>query len=276
MDRRTHWTRRPQRGRNRCVETELPALGRWVRQIREHQGLSRPEAASRLAISYDLLKKIEHGSTPCSPPVLEQMITTYGLDESQARHTRELAEPSASLIPVEELRTRPAAAEHHATLRRLDERGWVGAYLDPLWTVIYANQRFRAELPDVDAYDDNLALWFFHPGSTTPTAEPRVVHWDAAATHIVASLRAKFGLYRHSARARELHETLSAATPFRDRWTGSTEVAYGYKTVQPMKVRDLATGEECPIRIHLGVGAQEPPDIRFCFVYPDPDQRAST
>ncbi|GAD87078.1 helix-turn-helix domain-containing protein [Nocardia asteroides NBRC 15531] len=270
MNRRTRPTRRPRRGMARRTTSELPDLGRWIRQIREHHGLIRSEAAGRIQVSEDLIKKIELGTHPASPTVLEQIITGYELDKSQARHTRELAEPPTPLPSIEELRARPVACEHHTTLRRLDERGWVGAYLDPLWNVVYANERFRAELPDLADYDNNLSQWFFHPGSTTPTAEPCVVHWDAAAAYMVASLRVKFGIYRHSARARDLHETLSAAAPFRQLWTGSTEVAYGHKTVHPMQVRDPDTGEECTIRIHLGVGAEGPPDLRFCFVYPDP------
>lgn len=277
MNRRTGATRRPRRGRASRTTSELPDLGRWVRQVREDRGLIRSEAAGRLQISEDLIKKIELGDRPVSPTVLEQFITGYEMNESQARHTRELTEPPATLPSVEQLRARPVACEHHTTLRSVDERGWLGAYLDPLWNVVYANQRFRDELPDLADYDDNLAQWFFHPGSTTPTAEPLLVHWDAAATYMVASLRAKLGIYRTSPRALQLHETLSTAPVFRKLWTSSAEVAYGFTTVQPMRVRNPDTGEHSTIRIHLGVGAQGAPDTRFCFVYTDPcDKPTST
>ncbi|UGT53977.1 helix-turn-helix domain-containing protein [Nocardia asteroides] len=277
MNRRTGSTRRPRRGGARRTTSELPDLGRWIRQIRDDRGLTRSEAAGRLQISEDLIKKIERGERPATPTVLEQIITGYGLDESQARHTRELAEPATPLPSIDQLRARPLAAEHLATLRGLDERGLVGAYLDPLWNVVYANERFHAEIPDLAAYDDNLAQWYFHPGTTTPTAEPLLVHWDAAAAYMVASLRVKFGIHRHSPQARALHEKLSAATTFRKLWTSSTDVAYGHKTMHPLLVRHPGTGEQRTIRIHLGVGAQGPPDLRFCFVYPDPcDQTITT
>lgn len=276
MNRRTGSTRRPRRGKARRTTSELPDLRRWVRQVREARGLTRAEAAYRLQVSEDLIKKIERGERSASPTVREQFITGLGMNESQARYTRELAGPPLPLPSIEELRARPVACEHHTTLRRLDERGLVGAYLDPLWNVVYASERFRSVLPELADYDDNLSQWFFHPGTTTLTAEALLVHWDAAATYMVASLRAKFGIYRHSPRARTLHEKLSAATTFRQRWTDSIEVAYGHKTVHPLQVRDRDTGEQRTIRIHLGVGAEGPPDLRFCFVYPDPCEPPSS
>ncbi|MEV0437010.1 helix-turn-helix transcriptional regulator [Nocardia sp. NPDC050413] len=110
MNRRTGATRRPRRGRTRRTTSDLPDLGRWVRQVREDRGLTRPEAASRIQVSEDLIKKIELGDRPASPTVLEQIITGYEMNESQARHTRELAEPPTPLPSIEQLRARPVAS----------------------------------------------------------------------------------------------------------------------------------------------------------------------
>ncbi|MFE7720539.1 hypothetical protein ACFU44_16035 [Nocardia rhizosphaerihabitans] len=148
--------------------------------------------------------------------------------------------------------------------------------MDPLWNVVYANDRFRAELPGVEQYDDNFALWFFHPGTETRTAEAVVVEWDTAAAYLVASLRAAFGIYRRAPQTRALFEKLNRAVTFRQLWTGSLDVAYGFKPDQPVQMRSPDTGEPCTVRIHLGVGAQGNPDIRFCFAYRDPCNRPTT
>lgn len=272
MHRRNRPTRGPRRGRDR-TEFGLPDLGRWVRQVRDHRKLTRPEAAGLLHISSELLKKIEYGTVPCTQPVLEQMITTYGLNMAQATHTRDLARPSAPLMPVEELRTCSSARGHRSTLKGLDERGVVGAYLDPLWNIVYANERTRTELPGIDDYDGNLALWFFHPGTTAQTAEPLVVHWDTVAAYLVASLRAAFGIHRDTTQAQILHRTLCGAETFKRLWADSIAVAYGYKTEQPLQLRDRRSGEPYSARIHLGSKSRVnhgSPDLRFCIAYRDP------
>ncbi|MEV6222634.1 helix-turn-helix domain-containing protein [Nocardia fluminea] len=161
LSRRTNPTNNPRRGSGR-TDAELPDLGRWVRRVREHRELSRPEAAGLLNISYELLRKIEYGTAPCTVAVLEQMITTYELNPAQARHRRDLVRAPVPLDPVEELRTRLSDRDHLSTLSSLDERGFIGAYIDPLWSLVHANKRFRSELPGIDYYDDNVSLWFFH------------------------------------------------------------------------------------------------------------------
>ncbi|WP_338767866.1 helix-turn-helix domain-containing protein [Nocardia vulneris] len=275
MNRRTSPTNEPRRGRSR-IESELSDLGRWVRSLREHRRLTRPEAAGLLHISYELLKKIEHGTAACTPPVLEQMITTYGLDLAQARHSRDLAEPAIPLAPVEELRTGPCAGDHLATLSRLDERSLVGAYIDPLWNVVYANDHFRAEVPGIDRYENNLALWFFHPGTSVHTAEPLVVQWDKVAAYLAASLRAAFGIYRKAPQARILYQKLRGSVPFTMLWDNTLAVAYGYNTEEPLQLREPDTGKPYWVRIHLGVkgrrhlGTGDTSALRFCISYRDP------
>lgn len=46
-----------------------------------------------------------------------------------------------------------------------------------------------------------MALWFFHPGSATPTAEPIVMHWNSAAAYRVATLRGALGRHRDTPHA---------------------------------------------------------------------------
>ncbi|MEV6363176.1 helix-turn-helix domain-containing protein [Nocardia asteroides] len=266
MNRGNRATQSPRRGPDHAA-SELPDLRRWLRQIRDHQGLSRPEVARRSSVSAGLLKAIELGTASCTSPVLEQLMTAYELDSAQQRHTRALTQLSAALTPVEELRRRRTARTHLATLNRLDELGAVGAYIDPLWNIVYANRCFRTRLPGVDAYDDNLALWFFHPDTTTHTAEPLVVDWDAAAVYFVASLRAGFGVHRDTPQALALFQKLRGAVTFNRLWETSIALAYGYQTDERVHLRVPVTGEPYTARIH--VGSKGNPDVRFCLGYLD-------
>lgn len=254
--------RRPGRAaRPGRAESELPDFGGWVRRVREQRRLTRSRAAGLLHVSTELLKKIEYGTVACSSAVLDHLVVAYDLDHAQQRHTRDLAQPAIPLPPVSELRARAGSPEHRAKLAYLDRRNLAGAYLDPLWNVVLANDRFRAELPDVEHYRDNIALWFFHPDSPTPTAEAFVVHWNSTATHLVASLRGAFGRHRTTPAAFTLYQQLRDAPAFAQAWDTSLSVAYGFRTEQPILVHDPATGEPCTARIHLG--AQGSPDLHF-------------
>ncbi|MET9030036.1 hypothetical protein ABZW96_31085 [Nocardia sp. NPDC004168] len=93
----------------------------------------------------------------------------------------------------------------------LDRREIAGAYLDPLWNVVLANERFTASLPGIEQFRGNMALWFFHPGSTTPTAEPIVMHWNSAAAYRVATLRGALGRHRDTPHALTLCQLTFAA-----------------------------------------------------------------
>lgn len=283
MNRRTNPPNDPRRARA-SRDTELPDLARWVRQVREHRGLNRPEAAVLLDVGYELLKKIEYGKATCTPAVLEQMIDTYDLDTAQARHSRDLAEPPVALAQIDHMRTHHNTNDHLAILTDFDERGIPAAYIDPLWNVVYANDHFHAELPGLDRYDDNLALLFFHPGSILPTAESLVVHWDRAAAYLVATLRAAFGIHRDTPEAQLLYQKLRGALTFTDLWDNSIAVAYGYQTEKPIQLREPDTGSLYSVRIHLGVrgrrhlgtrgrrhlGSEDTPDLRFLIGYRDP------
>ncbi len=255
--------RRRRQGHN---GSELPDLGCWVRLVRERRDLTRPRAADRLNISAGLLKKIENGDAPCSPTVLNHMVAAYELDRAQQRYTRALTQPPVPLAPVAELRTRASTPEHHAKLAYLDRRGLVGVYIDPLWNVVLANECFRAVLPAVEHNGDNLARWFFHPGSAIPTAEPLVVHWDSAATSLVANLRGAFGIHRQTPHAHALYQDLRGAATFNRTWDTSIAVAYGHQPQEPVHLRDTATGDQYSAHIHLG--AQDSTDLRICIAYP--------
>ncbi|WP_198161954.1 MmyB family transcriptional regulator [Nocardia puris] len=266
MNRRMNPTRAPRRRHTRA-DPELPSLGSWVRRAREHRRLTRPRAAELLHVSTDLLKKIERDEIPCSPAVLGNMATAYDLDDAQRRYTHDLSQPPVPLSTVAELRSWTSTPEHGAKLDYLDRRGLIGAYIDPLWNVVLSNQRFRTALPGVERYGDNIALWFFHPGSHARTAESLVLHWDSAAAYLVASLRGALGRHRDTPHARTLYQELRGAATFTRLWDTSLSVAYGVRTEQPVHLRDPTTGQPYAAHIHLGAQGT---DLHFGFAYRDP------
>ncbi|MGY1896391.1 MmyB family transcriptional regulator [Nocardia gipuzkoensis] len=267
-----HPRRRRQQDRTSSSCSEVPDLGCWARRIRERRKLPRPRAADRLHISKEMLKKIENSDAPCSPAVLNHLVTAYDLDRAQERYTRDLARPPVAVPPIAELRTRTDTPEHRATLTYLDRREIAGAYIDPLWNVVLANERFTAGLPGIEGFRDNVALWFFHPGSTTPTAEPIVVHWDSAAAYLVATLRGALGRHRETPHALTLFHDLRGAATFSETWDTSDAVAYGRRPEEPLHLRDPTTGEPYSERIHLGY-ASSSHDVRFCMCYREPYPR---
>ncbi|WP_280473009.1 helix-turn-helix domain-containing protein [Nocardia asiatica] len=267
-----HPRRRRQQDRASSSRSEIPDLGCWARRIRERRKLPRPRAADRLHISEEMLKKIEHNKATPSPAVLSHLVTAYDLDRGQECYTRDLARPPVALPPIAVLRTRIDTPEHRATLTYLDRREIAGAYIDPLWNVVLANERFTAALPDIDQFRGNVALWFFHPASTTPTAEPIVVHWDSAAAYLVATLRGALGRHRETPHALTLFHDLRAAATFRGAWDTSDAVAYGHRPEEPIHLRDLITSELYSARIHLGY-ASSSHDVRFCVCYCEPYPR---
>ncbi|MEV0856627.1 MmyB family transcriptional regulator, partial [Nocardia fluminea] len=109
--------------------------------------------------------------------------------------------------------------------------------------------------------------------TTTPTAETLVVDWKAAAAYLVASLRAAFGIHRHNPQAQELFQKLCGSATFTELWNTELEVAYGYPTDEPLRLRDPDTGNLYSVRIHLGARVRthlDTPELRFFIGYRDP------
>ncbi|WP_157172514.1 helix-turn-helix domain-containing protein [Nocardia pneumoniae] len=269
MTRTTDSAHNPRRRRTSSSGSGIPNLGCWARQIRDRHQLARPRAAARLHIGVDMLKKIERNQATPSPAVLDQIVTGYDLDRAQERYTRDLARPSVPLPPIEELRTRTATPERRTRLASLDDRGIACAYIDPLWNLVLANDRFTAGLPGIEQFHDNIALWFFHPGSTTPTSEHIVVLWDSAAAYMVATLRGALGRHRDSPRAIALFQDLSGSVTFSSLWDSSVAVAYGCRPNEPVHLRDPVTGEPYSESVQLGC-VPATPDLRFCIGYRQP------
>ncbi|MEU6559249.1 helix-turn-helix domain-containing protein [Nocardia nova] len=200
----------------------LPSLGAWLRMVREHRDLTRPQVQRDVHISAANLKLIEAGSTIPRQPTLDTLIAAYGMTPAQRRHTTELYQPSLPLPPVNELRQRVIDG-HGPELSAFESRSLACGFCDPLWNVLAANGNFHTLYPGLDHTEHNLAVWHLHtaanPVGTEPSADPDTVF-------LVASLRAALGRFRDAARAAQLLRRLCQHQHFLALWQTSVEVAY--------------------------------------------------
>ncbi|MET7769067.1 helix-turn-helix domain-containing protein [Nocardia sp. NPDC005366] len=269
MTRDANSGRRPRRRRKgdpAPTSPDVPEFGYWVRRIREARNLSRPRAVKLLHTSESTLKAVENRGAPAQESLVENMVTGYGLDSEQAHHTRNLAEPPIPLPSLADLRTRIDTVGRRAKLTDLDHRGIAAAYIDPLWNVVLANEQFTELLPGLDEFDDNIALWFFHPGLPTSPAERIVVDRAEIAAYLVSALRGALGRYREAPHARGLVQDLRGAPEFTEPWDTTLSVAYGRRPDDPIHLRDPTTGDTYPEHVHLG-DTPHCPEVRFCLCY---------
>ena len=200
----------------------MPSLGGWLRTVREHRNLTRPQVEADAHISAAHLKLVETGSTIPRQSTLDKIVTVYGMSGVQQRHTTELYQPSLPLPPVDELRQRVLHG-HRAELSAFESRSLACGFCDPLWNVLASNQTFDVLYPGLGNAENNLALLHLHTMADDPaTPSPA----DADTVFLVASLRGAFGRFRDEPRATRLLHRLCEDHRFRTLWTTSVAVAY--------------------------------------------------
>ncbi len=181
-------------GEEYCEPGTVICMACWARDIREYRNLSRPRSQAVTGVSTRYLKDIEYGHTIPGPNIIESLITGYQLDDAQARLTRDLCQPPGTLPPAHELRERITPARR--SLWNVLDSPLALAYLDPLWNVLTANDKFFRIFPGLRVAD-NLALWALPPRPNppqrkrcwpTPAAKrdgswaPCAAHWPTTAT----------------------------------------------------------------------------------------------
>ncbi|MFE2997381.1 helix-turn-helix domain-containing protein [Nocardia sp. NPDC059246] len=246
----------------------MPRLGSWLQQVRDNRGLSQRQLALRTNISEPYIPKIEAGRIP-SREVLDQLICTLSLNPMQARYTRDLWAPAASLPSIDELRERSTTSSRIEHLERLDDSGVIAVYTDPLWNILAANASFHRALPGLAEPENNLALWHFHSTRGRRPAMDVTLQWEHEAAFLVSILRGAFGRYRESPRARDLFERLRHDKTFARLWSDIVNVAYARRTGDRAQLRDPATGEPYSISIDIHEVA-DAPEIRVCYAIRHP------
>ncbi len=236
----------------------MPNLGDWLRKVREHRKHTRKSAEVRTGVSDSYIKQIENEGLIPLRGVLDQLIVGYRLDEMQARFTRELAEPPVELTPIAELRERVSTPDRLAALKFFDRVDVICVYTDPLWNVLVGNESFYQSLPDLDAADNNIALWHFRPDAAESPAKQFALQWEYEATCDMAMIRAGLGRYRDSPQAVDLLDRLRTSVEFNRRWQDGIHVAYGREPDDLCHMIDPATQEPYSASIQVS----ELPDTR--------------
>ncbi|MGY1960850.1 MmyB family transcriptional regulator [Nocardia gipuzkoensis] len=231
--------RRPaHRQPRRSAQPSIPTLSTTCWMIRDHLGLSRVGSYERTRVSASYLNQIESGERIPSLETLNKLIRGYRLDSAQARHLLELRAPAEDLAPAQNLRRLVRENDGLMThIHALEERGVLGAYMDPMWNVLACNDSFRSALPGLDA-SESVPVWLF-----SPAARDIVIDWDREAAHSVATTKAVLGRYRRSEQARELMRQLRPNSAFGRLWASSISISYGRSTGDQLHWRDLDTGE---------------------------------
>ncbi|MBF5000676.1 helix-turn-helix domain-containing protein [Nocardia sp. BSTN01] len=204
------------------VPVGIPALGPWLRVMREHRDLTRELAGQYTHVSAAYLKSVETGAATPRRHTLDKIITGYELTPIQSRHTIDLWEPAAVLAPVDELRARIATRGRQAELATWDARAIACGFCDPLWNVVAANHQFQSLFPGLDHAEDNLAIWRFSSpgGPSSPSAG------EEDARFFVATLRAALGRFRDAPEGARLLRRLAGSDLFAGLWRSGVEVAY--------------------------------------------------
>ncbi|MFD4434123.1 helix-turn-helix domain-containing protein, partial [Nocardia sp. NPDC058497] len=217
----------------------MPNFADTARRIRDDLGLTRDDVT---AISRSHLARLEGGTKP-TENMVDHLVTAYDADEDLTRHLRELSSPPDQLEADSVARTRIAA---DPTLRNqldhLNQRGVLGAYVDPLWNVLFANTAFRETFTSIDELR-SLTLWIF-----SQTAEQILLDIDHERGHTVACLRAAAGRFRESPLTSKLLRRLIAIPEFERRWSGPIHVEYGRPLGDLIHARD-PSGQPTSYRI---------------------------
>ncbi|NKY87575.1 MmyB family transcriptional regulator [Nocardia veterana] len=205
------------------VPVRIPALGPWLRVMREHRDLTRELAGQYTHVSATYLKSVELGSATPRRDTLDKIITGYELSPAQRRHTIELWEPAAVLAPLDELRERIAVPGRRGELAAWDARSIVCGFCDPLWNIVAANQQFQNMFPGLDQAENNLAIWRFFSAGPSCRQDPS----EQDAQFFVATLRAALGRFREAPEGSRLLQRLAGSARFAQLWRSGVEVAYG-------------------------------------------------
>lgn len=246
------------------AQARVPRLSDFLTQVRGP--LSRRRAAIKTGVSEHYIRDIENGDRHPKAAIVEQLIAGYGLNMSQARHTRDLLAPPLDLTPTETLRDQVLQSRgllDHLAL--LEKKGVLAAYVDPLLNVLLLNKHMVRAYPRLDEVG-NVAPWIFGPHS-------RDVLTDRGneADQVVALLKAVMGRHRDCAQTAHLLRRLRPNPEFNRIWTTRTRIAYGRETTDYLRWRDQITNE--PLTASIYSTDVEVPDVvlYLAFIRDDDD-----
>lgn len=225
----------------------MPDFHDSLEYLRHTRNLSRESTAHKAGISASHLNQIIGKRKTPGPSSFDRLARFFDLSPAQRRHLEDLLQPSLDLPSPDELRRSLTEQSVHTHLAHLDQRDILGAYFDPLQTVLHGNEMLDRMMPGLDKVEHNLVRWLL-----TPTARERVEDWHGQLIYSVSNLRAVLGRYRDAPRAQELFQSLRTDIAFRDAWDSTAlQVTYHWTCSTPIRLR--IPGLTRPISLHLEV-----------------------
>ncbi len=254
---------------------ELPALGRFLRQLREQSpngcrrggGMSRMELATLTGHGAGYIAKLEQGEqvTP-SAPAVDRLADALGCSPCQRQHLHDLREyrPGTGnrAVPPHTI-----TVENRAYADTLNPA--LAGFVDDAWNVLYANSEYRRVYRHItDPGIANVLLWFFF----VPESRHIMVEWEREALLTVAWTRSLM-VRNHLGgdQFTTLLSRLSQSPEFRNMWN-SGDLALGRHKAE-MLVRDIDSHTvlnlraqvlkwpeaSSPLQLYLAVDVNAPP-----------------
>ncbi|WP_338767863.1 hypothetical protein V7968_02455 [Nocardia vulneris] len=237
---------------NPPVLSGMPDFHDSVEYLRYYLNLSRESTAQKAGFSSSHLNQLIWQRKIPGPKVFEKLVRCFGLTPAQQRHLQDLLQPSVCLPPTDELRRRLTARGVQAHLDYLGRREVLGAYLDPLQTVLHGNEVLHRMMPGLDMADNNIVQWML-----TPIARERVDGWASQLLYQVRTLRAALGRYRGAPRARALFQTLRTDIAFRSSWDATPMQVSDNGLCSPLLCMRIP-GMRQPLSLNLEINEYEP------------------
>ncbi|WP_280331031.1 helix-turn-helix domain-containing protein [Nocardia wallacei] len=238
------------------------SLGSWMRTVRDHYGLTRPEAEDKTGISGSYIKDIENDRTIPRVEMVQSLIKGYRLDAAQTRLTWDLFLPPVRLPSVAELRDRIATFDRLHLLHQLSGNDMALVFLDPAWNILVGTHTFYKMLPDTGLHpESNVALWSLPPAPAPSPAEPLLADPVGEGRWLVGMLRGTIARYRTSPEVIRLYRQLSLNTLFTHHMNTSIDVAYGRDEQKPLRLLHPATRESSALTLQT-TAITDIPEIR--------------
>ncbi|MEV6363177.1 MmyB family transcriptional regulator [Nocardia asteroides] len=215
--------------------------------LRHNRELTRDAAAQEAGFSPSYLNQIIQQKKIPGPKVFDKIVRYFDLTSEQRQHLHELMQPSRHLPPVEELRRRLTSQGVHAHLAHLDRYQILGAYTDPLQTVLHGNETLYQSMPGLGEVDDNIMRWMI-----TPAARERLTFQQEEASFLAANLRVALGRYRDDPRAQALFQTLRQHLEFHNAWDSTPmQVNYHWSRSAPIHVHPPGTYQSLALNLEV-------------------------
>ncbi|GAB4587243.1 helix-turn-helix domain-containing protein [Nocardia sp. IFM 10818] len=207
------------------------AIAGYLRERREHAGLTRAELARRAGVSEALIQKLEQGTRPPTATALGALFDALDVPVQVREHAAYLLQPELTAIVPDGYG--PDAAE----LDFLDSIPYPACYQTmPALDCVAANEPYRRAFPGLDA-GVNVLVWTL----LDPRAREVIGNWETIAHMMVHAFRHLAPGMMPPERIAELTRQLERAPEWERMW--AADIPPSEIERRPIVVRSPETGE---------------------------------